>query len=76
MKTDILKIPTVTLALKAKRILGRHRITANVIKIDATTNKNGCAYAIEIPSSDFFSAITLIREADIPYGTVSKGEKR
>ena len=73
---DILTIPTVTLALKAKRILGRHGIKANVIKADATTNKNGCAYAIEIPSTDFFSAITLIKEAEIPYGTVSKGGKR
>ena len=76
MKTDILTVPTVTLALKAKKALSKRGISANVIKLDSYAQKSGCSYGIEFPTYDLYSAISLLKELGISYQHLSKERKK
>ena len=68
MKTDILTIPTLTLAIKARKLLSKNGINAQVIKIDTSSSTSGCVYAIKFDNSLFFTVINTLKDADIPYG--------
>lgn len=72
MKKDIITIPTVTMALKAKKLLARQGVKARVINISGTQSKNGCAYGIEFDSSHYFSVVSILKNAEIPYKHLKK----
>ena len=72
MKNDIITIPTVTLALKAKKLLSRQGIKASVINISDLKDKSGCAYGIEFDSAYYFSVISALRNSEIPYKHLKK----
>ena len=74
MKTDILTVPTVTIALKAKKALSRRGIKANVIKIDSSVHQSGCSYGIEFPASEFYNVISIMKEAKITYNHLDRGK--
>ena len=72
MKKDILTIPTVTLALKAKRLLSKKGITASVVHFNSNENKNGCSYGIEFDIKDYFSVLSILKESEIPHHQLKK----
>jgi hypothetical protein len=72
MKYDIITIPTVTLALKAKKALAKQGIEVRVVKLSEITRNNGCAYGIEFNAFNAFSVISVLKEADIPYKYLTK----
>lgn len=72
MKKDILTIPTVTLALKAKKLLSKKGITASVVHFNSNENKNGCSYGIEFDINDYFSVLSILKESEIPHQQLKK----
>ena len=67
MKTDIITIPTVTMALKAKKLLSKQGIKAKVVNINGDINSNGCSYGIEFSSTYYFSVIAILKDSEIPH---------
>ena len=65
MKNVILTLPSVTQALKARRLLTKNGISAKLIKL-SSYNK-GCTHAIEIPSGDIMNVAAILRSNEIPY---------
>ena len=48
MKKVILKVGSVTYAMKAKSILQRHGMRASVIKAVSTKKNEGCGYSVAV----------------------------
>ena len=72
MRKDILTIPTVTLALKAKKLLSKKRISASIVHFNANESKNGCSYGLEFDMKDYFSVLSTLKDAEIPYQIFKK----
>jgi len=62
VKTNIIIFQSITYALKAKRLLKRNGIDANVIKTDFVNQEEGCTHAIEFKASQQFNVINILRE--------------
>ena len=75
MKYDIITIPTVTLALKAKKTLAKQEISVRIIKLVEEAQQNGCAYGIEFNPTSAFAVISTLRDAGIPYKYLKKENK-
>ena len=67
MKTDIITIPTVTLALKAKKLLSKQGIKVKVVNINEDIRNNGCSYGIEFDTTYYFSIIAILKDSEIPH---------
>ena len=72
MKNTIVKIGTVTYAIKAKKILSRAGISSKLVKIGDSDSKGGCTYGLEFGDNDFYSAIIELRKAEIVYSLYKK----
>lgn len=68
MKSSIITVKTMTIGLKAKKLLSSHGVKAVLIKIDHTSSETGCSYGLELPDKDFYNAIALLRDHGIEYG--------
>ena len=67
MKSTKIIVGSQTIAIKLKKLLARERIGAMIIKLDNTDKNTGCAYGIEIDSSDLYAAVVIMRENNIDY---------
>ncbi len=65
MNEVVIILQSETFAIKAKKILKQLKIPARVVNI--TSKKGGCQRGIEIPSKDFFTALSALRENGIEY---------
>ena len=65
MKSSIITVTTVTLALKAKKILAKEGIRSNVVKVESA--QNGCLYGIEFPTQYFYDVVSILRNNYIEY---------
>ncbi len=72
MKTTVLTVGSVTHAIKAKKLLSREGLRAKLIKTDASKTAHGCAYGIEIPTKDFYTAVSILRSAGVYYQLYEK----
>lgn len=72
MKTNIISISTLTLALKAKKILAREGIRVTVVKVDS--GEKGCTYGIEFNEQSFYDVVSILRNSGIEY-TYHKKDK-
>lgn len=72
MKTAVFTVGSVTYALKAKKLLAREGLVAKLVKTDASADGNGCAYGIEFPARDFYTAASILRSAGIYYEIYEK----
>ena len=73
MKTNTITVSTVTLALKAKKILAKNGIRATVVKNES--GKKGCAYGLEFSSEVFLDVISILRNNGIEYTYHQKDSK-
>lgn len=60
-------VESVTVAIKARRILGKDRISSKVVKSDKKLGELGCMYALRINEADFLAAAAALRRAAISY---------
>ena len=65
MKKILIKIGSITYALKTKKILSNIGIKAKVIKTSSVSN--GCAYSIEISEDQLFTVIAELKRQGIDY---------
>lgn len=70
MKNIVLKFPSVTIAMKAKRLLGMKKIAASLMKLDPLHTKSGCTHALEIDYTAFYEAIAILRKNSITYSVL------
>ncbi len=74
MKKEIITVKTITLALKAKKMLVRENIKSRIIKVDSSKTEHGCSYGIEFNSADFFTVISILKENEFMY-SVYRGNR-
>ena len=56
---------SMTIALKAQKVLSGYAIRVEVVKISSVNSKRGCAYGIEFPCSILGNVKTILSEARI-----------
>lgn len=61
---------SMTVALRAERVLRDGRITGEVITIEPSLTKRGCAYGITVEKSNCERAEKLLRKRHVPFGEV------
>ena len=67
MKKTVLSTVSVTYAMKGIRLLSSNKLPCKLVKIDTNTSGYGCTHGIMLNDSDFFSAVKILRENNIPY---------
>ncbi len=63
---NIITFASVTHAMKARELLRRHRISANLIRTPAKLRRGSCGYSLVIPRQ-FAQAAALVRDNRLPY---------
>lgn len=69
----IISMKTMTEAMKAKRLLYRRGIEAEVVNLDANITKGGCAFGIRVYGKSADEVIRLMDDGDVGYGHVIGG---
>ena len=70
MEEIIFTFPSFTYANKARRLLQRTKISANLIKLGPSENGSGCTYGLSIRREDHFAVVGLFMENNIDYGVI------
>ena len=68
MKNIIVTVKTITIGLKARKLLSARGIKSRLVKTDASITQSGCQYGIEFDSTVYYDAIRILRENEIEYG--------
>ena len=64
-KTCVCGVSTMTQAMRARELLLRAAIRADVVQTDSSRQKRGCAYAVSYPCDQERIARVILREAGI-----------
>lgn len=70
MKKIVLRLSSITYAVKAQKKLKSINIASELIKFDNTNTDEGCAYALKINYIDFYGAAKKLREQNIPFSVL------
>ena len=73
MKTIIITLGSMTLAIKAKKLLSKNGINAKLVKPVASQTSNGCSYGIEVGPNDFYSSIVILKSKNMEYSVHKDG---
>lgn len=63
----ILSIGSITYATKAKKLLLKRGVLAEVVKTDFYKKSEGCSFGIVIAYRNFYEAVGILRENNISY---------
>ena len=63
----ILTVGTITIAIKARKLLSRSGINSKLIKINPKNAGLGCVYGLQISASDFYNAVVELKNNGIEY---------
>ncbi len=74
LKTETITVKSITLGLKAKKILAKSGIKSKLVKLDSSKTENGCSYGIEFKSSEFYNIASLLRTNEIEYSVMKRTE--
>ena len=66
MNTITIKVSSITYAIKAKKLFERAGIKAALIK-DSSAAAKGCTYGVNINSSFFYDAVSILKNYGIEY---------
>ena len=67
MSKTILKVGSVTYAMKARKILQRKRILSEVVKLNVGDTKRGCSYGIKFGTDKLYAAVLELKNNEINY---------
>ena len=70
MASIVLLFESITIAMKAKKVLRNDDIDAKIKKISSNEYSKGCGYGIEVRESDYFMVISLLQRSGISYSLV------
>ena len=68
MTDCIIAMRSQTYAAKGKRVLGKSGIRANIVSIDPTLTKNGCAYGLRIAGKSCHAAVGILDDHHVLHG--------
>ena len=60
-------VDSVTYAIKLRKLLLRAGIQSKLVKISTTIEGQGCKNGLTLDESDFYSAVTIMKNAGISY---------
>lgn len=66
----IASVKSMTYALKAKRALASYYINSEIIKLDSSVAKNGCAYGVKFDCINLYSAENALKSHNIKYSQI------
>lgn len=58
-------VPSLTLCVKAQRLLALSFISADIVRLDPSMTQRGCAYGIEFPCDRKKEVRALLSKADL-----------
>ena len=67
MNTATITLGSVTYAIKSRKVLAKNGIRSKLVKLDSSKTTNGCNYGLEILRTDFYSAVSILRNEQINY---------
>lgn len=65
---------SMTHAVKARRVLESAGIRCEIVNIDSSVTKRGCAYGVSFPCDMKDRVQSLLRRYDLDYGEIIGGE--
>ena len=71
MDIIVLAVRTMTYAIMGRKLLRKNGIHSRISKLDEAKMENGCAYSLEINSTDFLAAAAILRTNHIEYTLIS-----
>ncbi len=75
MNDIIVSVGSVTYAIKLRRLLSRAGIRSKLVKVEGKDIQSGCQHAVSIRYEDFYNAVVIMREKNIPYSVYNAGLK-
>lgn len=66
----IAAIESMTYAVKAQKVLNSRNIGAEIVKLDPTLTKRGCAWGIQIDCMRVDEVRRVLDSRNIPYGEI------
>ena len=69
MRKIIITMSSVTVALKAKKLLESKNISSRLIKIDSMKANSSCTHGIEIDYKNFMDTVSILKSKGISYKT-------
>lgn len=74
LKTSVISLKNVTIAIKVKKLLKSRGIESVVIKLDASEDYDGeCASGIEFHTKDYYTVIDILRRNNISFKSKTGG---
>ncbi len=70
MNLCIAAINSMTYAVKAQKVLRAKNIAADIIKIDPTLTKRGCAWGVQFECFRTDDVLRFLDSRNIPYGEI------
>ena len=70
----ILTMKNMTQAMKARAALESRGIRGEIVSLDPSLTRNGCAYGIRLPCAQTEDAMRQLEAKKIPWGTVIGAE--
>lgn len=67
MKKIIVTVGSITYAIKLRKLLTRVGVDATLVKVDNRNGEIGCVHGVEIPMSDYYTAVVIMRDNNIQY---------
>ena len=61
--------------IKIKKLLQREGINVDVVKLDPSKSKDGCAYGIEIGNDDLLMGVNILKKNGVLYH-LYEGDKK
>lgn len=61
---------SMTHAIKARRVLAAAGIKCEIVNLDASVTKRGCAYGVSFPCSMTDKVQTILRRHELDYGEI------
>ena len=68
----IASFKSITNAIKAKNILIKYSISAEIIKLDPSFSEKGCAYGVKIQHYNLTQIYTIFQQQKIKYVQIKK----
>lgn len=65
---------SMTHAVKAKRVLSAAGIRCEIVNIDSSVTKRGCAYGVSFPCEMTEKVQSILRRYDLDYGEIIGNE--
>lgn len=66
----IISMRTMTAALRGQRTLSERGIRSEIVSLDASLTKNGCAYGLQFMCRDVRAVERILKDSKIHYGEI------